>query len=71
MMVKRLVARGIPRWQVAQCRRDLVHAAGCTFRGAARCVSIDCLSHQEPGDYTQGTRIPRSLRKYFEGRSRV
>lgn len=56
---------------IGTSRKDLVHAAGCTYLGVERCIAVDCVVYQEPGDFAPGTRIPRSLRKYFGGRARV
>lgn len=43
-------------------RRELVHSAGCTFRGNHTCASIDCLPELLAEALMAGIRVPRSLR---------
>lgn len=54
-------------------RKELVHAAGCMYRGVGPCASISAIEDSECRSLIEpGVRIPRSLRKkYFGGRVRT
>lgn len=45
-----------------ELRRELIHIAGCTYRGVHKCASIDCLDETLGDALALGVSIPRSLR---------
>jgi hypothetical protein len=58
----RMAAAKSKRRELKKLRRELVHAAGCTYRGVHKCASIDCLPETLAEAVALGVRIPRSLR---------
>lgn len=51
-----------PRRELKKLRRELVHAAGCVFRGRECCASIQVLDETLGDALALGVAIPRSLR---------